>query len=75
MKELKEKLARALKAARDIAAQAEAEGREFTGEERSALKKALDEVTTVKAEIKARQDDDGVGGADGLRRAGEQHVQ
>lgn len=59
MHELKEKLARALKAARDIAAKAEAEGRDFDAEERENLKKALDEAAEIKKQIKARQDADG----------------
>jgi len=53
VKELKEKLARALKA--------EAEDRDFTAEERESLKKAMAEATDIKNQIKARADtDDGI---------------
>lgn len=70
MKELKEKLARALKAARDIASAAEAENRDYTADERESLKKALDEAAAVKTEIKARSDQDS-GLKEALRDLGE----
>lgn len=57
LKELHEKLRAALTAAKTVAEKAEAEKRDFTGEERTVIAKALDEAKNIKGQIKQAQDD------------------
>ncbi len=58
MKELREKLVAALKAAREIAAKAEAEKRDFTAEERQKVAGYIKEAADLKAQLKQAKDDD-----------------
>lgn len=57
LKELKDKLRKALISARDIAAKAEEEERDFTAEERDQVEKWLTEARDLKANIKQLEDD------------------
>lgn len=58
LKRLQDDLAAALKAARDIAAKAEDENRDFTAEERGAAVKAVEDIRRLKNEISAIEGDD-----------------
>lgn len=58
MKGLREKLVAALKAAREIAAKAEAEERDFTAEERQKVAGYIEEAADLKAQLKKAKDDD-----------------
>lgn len=58
MKDLKEVLRVALTAARDLAAEAEKAGRDFTAEERQKIQGYLEEAAQVKEKIKAAEGDE-----------------
>lgn len=55
---LKEKLKKLLTEARDIAAKAEAEGRDFTADERAKVANLMEEAGRVKKQIKQQEDDE-----------------
>lgn len=57
IKELKAKIKEHLEAARDIAAKAEEEGRDFTGDERQKVANALEAAGEVKKELKQAEGD------------------
>jgi HK97 family phage major capsid protein len=67
--ELQAKLKAALTPARDLAAKAEAEGRDFTADEQADIKKALEAATTIKADIAKAKDNAAV--ADALKAFGD----
>ena len=58
LKELREKLLKLLTEARDIAAKAEEEERDFNGDERQKVANLLEEAKTVKEQIKEKEGDE-----------------
>jgi HK97 family phage major capsid protein len=60
LQELQERLKATLTPARDLAAKAEAEGRDFTADEQAEIKKALDAAAAIKGDIAKVKDDQAV---------------
>ena len=69
VKQMKERAMGLLKQARDLSAEVEAEGRDFTGEERAKVKALIDEVGELKGKIKEAEGDAGL--ADAIKSLGE----